>query len=165
MELDELDEMIVGLGIEPSVDELEDLCEAFENDFVKKPFTINGLNVKVILHNSRVKGYEEYPETFVHLITRKSKSGHRVFDRNRANRIHWIKCILENRDEEEVLYFEHKEGNGAIRDYYWYKAEDFLVIMEEITPDYMIITSFYIDSNYNRKYYQKKYESYLKNRA
>ena len=165
MELHALEELIVSLGIEPTNDELEELCEVFEDNFVTKPFTINGLNVKVILHDSKVQGYEEYPETFVHLITRKSKSGHRVFDRNRTNRIHWIKCILENSEEEEVLCFKHTEGNGAVRDYYWYQAEDFLVIMEEVTPDYIIITSFYIDDKYNRNYYQKKYEAYLKNQA
>jgi hypothetical protein len=165
MELHELDELIIGLDIEPTDNELEELCEAFEIDFIKNPFKVNGLNVKVISHNSKVSGFEEYPETFVHLITRKSKSGHRVFDRNRANRIHWIKCILENHEDEDILCLKHTEGNGAIRDYYWYEREDFLVIMKEVTPDYIIITSFYIDDNYKKKYYRKKYESYLKNKA
>ena len=59
MELHELEELIVSLGIEPTNDELEELCEVFEDNFVTKPFTINGLNVKVILHDSKVQGYEE----------------------------------------------------------------------------------------------------------
>tara|TARA_R110002050_G_scaffold14376_10_gene45431 strand:+ start:3892 stop:4389 length:498 start_codon:yes stop_codon:yes gene_type:complete len=163
MSLHSLDELIVGLGIEPDKEDLDLLLAAFQRDFVDNPFTINNLNVKVIIKNAYVEGYEGYPETFVHLITRKSGSGHRVFDRNRANRIHWIRRILENREEEDVLYFQHLEGNGSVRDYYWYETEDFLVIMEEVTPIYLIITSFYIDDDRNRRYYMGKYQAYLKN--
>ena len=163
MSLHSLDELIIGLGIEPDVEDLELLLAEFQRDFVDNPFKVNDLNVKVVTKNSNVDGYEGYPETFVHLITRKSGSGYRVFDRNRANRLHWIRRILEFRDEEDILFFQHLEGNGSIRDYYWYESEDFLVIMEEVTPDYLIITSFYIDDDRNRRYYSGKYQAYLKN--
>lgn len=82
---------------------------------------LNGLMVKVILNSSNVLGYESYPETFVHLITRKGSSRKRVFDRHRANKIHWIRCILENRNEEEITFFQFPEPDGILRDYYWYK--------------------------------------------
>ncbi len=162
MSLHSLDELIFGLGIEPDLEDLELLLAEFQRDFVDNSFKVNNLNVKVITKNSNVDGYESYPETFVHLITRKSKSGYRVFDRNRANRIHWIRQILEFRDEEEILYFQHLEGKGSVRDYYWYETEDFLVIMEEIAPDYLIITSFYIDDDRNRRYYMERYQAFLK---
>ena len=163
MRLHLLDDLIFGLGAEPYQDELDKLYAAFERDFVKNPFTIHGLKVKVVLTNSKVEGYEDYPETFVHLITRKSSSGHRVFDRHRANKIHWVKCILENREEEEILYFQYPEGDGSPRDYFWYEEEDFLVIMKQITPDYLVITSFHIDNDRNRKFYRKRYTWYLEN--
>nr|WP_295929504.1 hypothetical protein [uncultured Dyadobacter sp.] len=124
-------------------------------------FQINGLKVKVILKSSAIPGFEGYPETFVHLITRKASSQQRTFDRHRANKIHWIRCILENRDEEDVLCFQYPEHNGTLRDYYWFKAENFLVIMERITPDYLVITSFHIDGKRNEEYFGKRYQWYL----
>lgn len=163
MSLHLLDDLIHGLGHEPTEEQLDRLYSEYERDFVNAPLQINGLNVKVIERNSNVEGFEEYPETFVHLITRKSSTGHRVFDRHRANKIHWIKVILENRDEEEILFFQYKEGNGSIRDYFWFEEEGLIVVMEQITPDYLIITSFHIDDERNRIFYMKRYDWYCEN--
>jgi hypothetical protein len=162
MELYELDDLIMGLGIEPTTEQLNQLYSAFENDFIGKSFSINGLRVKVILRNARETGYETYPETFVHLITRKSGNGKRIFDRHRANKIHWVKCILENRKQEEVIYFRYREANNRIRDYYWYKEGGFVVIMEQIAPEYLIVTSFHVDAE-NKSYFEKKEKWYRQN--
>ena len=160
MDLIDLDDLINNLGIEPTDKQIDLLFAAFKKDFIDQSISINGLKVKVILKNSKVDGYERFPETFVHLITRKSQSNKRVFDRNRANKIHWVRCILENRNEEEIIYFEYPEDNGSIRDYYWYQEGDFLIIMEKITPDYLIITSFHIDNRRNKEYFEKKLKWY-----
>lgn len=160
MNLHLLNDLIGDLGVEPSEEHINQLYHEFRRDFIENPFILNGLRVKVILTNSNIADYEHYPETFVHLITRKSSSKHRVFDRHRANKIHWIRCILEHADEDDILCFKFREGDGKIRDYFWYEAEDFLVIMEEVTPDILIITSFYIDDDKNRNYYRKRYEDY-----
>ena len=160
MDLSELDDLISNLGIEPTDQQINLLFAAFKRDFIDQSISINGLKVKVILKNSKVDGYEQFPETFVHLVTRKSRSNIRVFDRHRANKIHWVKCILENRNEDEIIFFEYPAEDGSIRDYYWFKDGDFLVIMEKITPDYLIITSFYIDDRRNKEYFEKKLKSY-----
>lgn len=164
MELYELDDLINGLTLEPTLSQLNNLLEVFTRDFLEKDFYINGIKVKVINKNSNVKGFERYPETFVHLITRKGESGKRLFDRHRANKIHWIKCILENRKEDEITFFQYPEDNGKIRDYYWYKDGNFLVIMEKITPDYIVVTSFYIDNKRNVMYFEKKEKWYRNNK-
>lgn len=160
MDLIDLDDLINNLGIEPTDKQIDLLFATFKKDFIDHSISINGLKVKVILKNSKVNGYERFPETFVHLITRKSQSNKRVFDRNRANKIHWVRCILENRNEEEIIYFEYPEDDGSVRDYYWYQDGDFLVIMEKITPDYLIITSFHIDNRKNQEFFEKKFKSY-----
>ncbi len=165
MDLFDLDELIHNLGTEPTNEQLNLLFDEFSRDFVANTLIVEGLTVKVIHRNSTVEGFESFPETFVHLITRKSKGGKRVFDKHRANKIHWIKCILENRNEDEILYFEYLEGNGKIRDYYWFKEGGFLIIMEEITPDYLVITSFNVDDKRNEEYFEKRYNLYLKNRT
>lgn len=165
MDLFGLDNLIPNLGLDPSTDQLNLLFDEFKRDFIDKTLTINGLNIKVILKNSKVEGFEDFPETFVHLITRKGQSKKRNFDRHRANKLHWVRCILENRTEEEITYFEFPEEDGTIRDYYWFKEGAFLVIMEKITPDYLVITSFHIDDQRNQLYFEKRLQWYLKNRA
>ncbi|WP_462266457.1 hypothetical protein [Mucilaginibacter sp.] len=162
MELFGLDDLIYGLGIDPTNDQLDTLFFEFERDFIVSPFTFKGYQVKIALDFSTVDGFEDYPETFVHLITRKGKRNVRVFDRHRANKIHWIRCILEHHDDEEITYFEYPEEDETIREYYWYKDADFLVIMERITPDYIIVTSFHVDDARNRRYFEQK-EAWYRN--
>lgn len=164
MELYELDDLINGLGIDPTAAQLNELLDAYEYDFVHNDLYINGLKVKVVNKPSNVEGFEGYPETFVHLITRKGEKGKRLFDRHRANKIHWIRCILENRKDEEITFFQYPEDDGTLRDYFWYKEENFLVIMEKITPDYMVITSFYIDNKRNKEYFENKEKWYIENK-
>lgn len=165
MDLFKLDDLIHDLGIDPTADQLDLLYKEFEKDFVTDTVIVDGINVKVILENSKVDGFRKYPETFVHLITRKSSGGKRVFDKYRANKIHWVKCILENRNEEDVLCFEYPEEDGDLRYYYWFKDGGFLVIMKKVTPDLLIVTSFHIDDKRNERHFEKRYQWYLNNRA
>lgn len=165
MDLFELDDLIHDLGVDPTDLQLKLLYQEFERDFITGSLIIDDLTVKVIIKNSKVEGFETYPETFVHLITRKSKGGKRVFDKHRANKIHWVRCILENRTEEEIVYFEYPEEDEKVRNYYWFKDGGFLVIMEKVTPDYLIVTSFHIDNKQNEGYFEKRHQWYLNNKA
>jgi len=161
----ELSDLIYDLGINPTYEQLDLLYEEFRRDFIDNILTVNGLNLKVVLRNSNISGFEAYPETFVHLITRKGQSNKRIFDRHRANKIHWVRCILENRTEEDITYFQYPEENNKMRDYYWYKEEGFIVIMEKVTPDYLVITSFHIDNKRNEEHFSKRCQWYLDNKA
>lgn len=165
MDLFDLDDLIPNLGIDPSRKQLDELYAAFEKDFVLSQLTMFGLRVKIISALSDVEGFESYPETFVHLITRKSGGGKRVFDRHRANKIHWVRCILENRNEEDVSCFKYPEEDGTLRDYYWFKEGDFLVIMEKVAPDYLVITSFHIDDRRRREYFEGREKWYIQNKT
>jgi len=158
MELFELDDLINDLGIDPTAEQLDLLYAEFKRDFIDSFLNIDGLNVKVILKNSTLEGFEPYPETFVKLITRDSVGGKRVFDRHRANKIHWIRCILDKRDDDDITFFQYPDKKNDLRDYYWFKNGGFLVVMKKISPDYLVITSFHIDSRHNEEYYEKKLE-------
>jgi hypothetical protein len=159
MDLLDLEPLVGHLGVEPSPAELSAIFTAFRRDFIEHDLFIDGLKVKVVLKDARVEGFEAYPETFVHLITRKSSSGNRVFDPRRANKIHWIRPILENKDADDVKYFEYTEGDGSIRDYYWFEEGQFIVIMKKISPNYMIVTSFNVDPE-NEKYYRDRHNAF-----
>jgi len=76
-----------------------------------------------------------------------------------------IKLILENRNEDEVTFFQFPEPDGILRDYFWYKEGNFLVILEQIMPDYLIVTSFHIDGSRNKAYFEKKERWYRDNRT
>lgn len=161
MDLFNLDDHIPGLGIDPSAEHLEELFQLFKADFLDNEFYLNGCKVMIDVRKSKEKGYEKYPHTFVKIITRGVK-GKRCFDKKRANKIHWIKPILENKDTEDVTCFQFLEADGKTRDYFWFKEGFFLVIMEKIKPDYVIVSCFHIDDDRNQKYYEDKYTKRVK---
>lgn len=161
MDLFNLDDHIPGLGIDPSAEHLEELFQLFKADFLDNEFYLNGCKVMIDVRKSKEVGYEKYPHTFVKIITRGEK-GKRCFDKKRANKIHWIKPILENKDTEDVICFQFLEADGKTRDYFWFKEGFFLVVMEKIRPDYVIVSCFHIDDDRNQKYYEDKYTKRVK---
>lgn len=158
MDLFDLDDLIPSLGIDPSDEHLEELYEIFKRDFIDTPYFLDGTEIFIDLRPSREEGYENYPHTFVKLVSRGNK-GKRNFDRKRANKLHWIKVILDNCDTEDILRFEILESDESIREYFWFKEGDFLVILKRITPNYIIVSGFHIDDDRNRRYYEGKYNN------
>jgi hypothetical protein len=161
MDLLKLKPLIPKLSIDYKQEDLKQLANHFQYDFIDNPFSISGLKIKVITKPVRHGEFRGYPETFVHLITRKNLEKKRVFDPFRANKIHWIKPILLNHRENEIKKFQYKEGSGKMRDYYWFDKGDFIVIMQKIMPDYLVVTSFNIDNKRTRKHYESRYFEYL----
>lgn len=144
------------LDINLNPDQLKKFFNCFEEDFIKTPYELKGKIVKVILKKSRIPDLTEYPETFAHIITRDLKSQRdRFFDCHRANRIHWIKPILENRSSKKILSFKWKDDRGVCRDHYWYFEKDFMVVVGEIGADAVIITSFCVDQEEKAKYHER----------
>lgn len=161
MDLLDLDDHIPNLGIDPSPEHLEELFQLFKTDFIDNEFYFSNCKVITDIRNSKEKGYEKYPHTFVKIITRGPK-GKRCFDKKRANKIHWIKPILENKDTDDITCFQFLEADGKTRDYFWFKEGCFLVVMEKISPNYIIVTCFHIDDDRNQKYYEDKYSNRVK---
>ncbi|MBR0300722.1 MAG: hypothetical protein IJQ93_10450 [Bacteroidales bacterium] len=152
------------------LDKVNKLHDIFERDFFTEGVVIDGehLIVKPYKYAGSDKDqlpreYENYYEKFVHIITRtvkassrKTASSIREFCPKRANRIHWIRPILENADDKRITRFQYMEDDGTIRDYFWYRGKQYIVIVEHIAPDYALITGFCVDAD-NQPYYQKKY--------
>ncbi|MCE1198072.1 MAG: hypothetical protein LWW85_03810 [Marinilabiliales bacterium] len=152
-------------------EKLDELHAVFQEHFMDNPFYLDGKLVRVKRHvyNPQKDGlpdyFTHYFEKFVHVVSRtiatKKGNKQREFRPERANRIHWIKPILENYTDARISNFRFLENNGKIRDYFWYKAKDFIVVMEEVIPDYYLITGFCVDRE-NRVYYAKKEANCLK---
>lgn len=150
---------------EDDEDKLNELNQLFKSQFIDNSVYFQGKKVVVKGYSCNPEKdnlpahFANYYEKFVHIITRKSddKRGNkkRIFRAERANRIHWIKPILENHDDPLISTFSFLEYNGRMRDYFWYKEKNYMVVIEEITKDYMLITGFCIDKS-NKNYYARK---------
>ncbi|MCX6252627.1 MAG: hypothetical protein NTX61_17985 [Bacteroidetes bacterium] len=149
---------------------IDSIYACYLRDFFDQPFQIDHKNIKVkkeFYSNHIADGlpdfYSHYHEKFVHLLTReisgrtKVMSKKRMFKENRANRIHWIKPILQNCSDPRITHFHFSEDDGSVRQYFWYKAKNYIIILEEVKPDYFLITSFCVDIR-NISYYEAKYQ-------
>jgi hypothetical protein len=57
--------------------------------------------------------------------------------------------------------FYYFESSGKIRLYLWAFEVDFIVILQKLgSSSSYLVTSFYIDKNYNKNIYTKRYEAY-----
>lgn len=160
---------------ETELDKIKELHTIFHQDFFEHTVVIDKtpLKVKPYLYRNSKKDnlsidFERFYEKFVHIITRSIKGGKyktaskiREFREERANRVHWIRPILENREDKRITYFQHVENDGTLRDYYWYRGKQYILIVEYIHPDYALITGFCVDSE-NQAYYQNKFINRVK---
>lgn len=159
--LDTLEDLFEYLDLDnPTKDQMEKLYEVFLNDIVENPINIDEIIVGFDDRKSKHHLFKNKPVGFEHVCTRESKiSGRRNFDPDRANKIHWIKKILENRSNSKVKYFERIHTNGKNQRYYWFKEKSFVIIIREITKDLMLVTAFCIDSIEEDRY-KRFYDDY-----
>ncbi len=137
-------------------DELEEIYNNFKATFVDKDFIFEGLKVKINILPAKPKEYSKFNDTFYHLITRDhSVAGMRVFEIHRANRIHWINCILENSKDESIKYYKAKIKEKC-REHFWLFKKDFMVVLEPATDGTQIISAFIVDKNKRMKFMEDK---------
>lgn len=159
--LDELDDLFDDLKIDgPDKNQLFKMYGIFLNDLINNPIIINGKTLKVNRSKSNHPICKNKMKGFEHIITRESKlKGERDFDIERANKIHWIRPIIENVNDIRIKYFEAVNDDGFNQQHYWYEEKGFIVIIREIAPNLMLITSFSIDRGWESKY-KKMYNEF-----
>jgi len=81
-----------------------------------------------------------------------------LFDKYRANRIHWVKQILTQKDSPKIKYFE-KIDQGYLKRHYWFEEKDFVVILKPVSDTLMIVTAFYVEK-LKKDDFQWDYEKY-----
>ena len=141
---------------------IELLYEIFKNDFIdNRTYLAEEIYIDPISNDIEPSVNKE--KIFWHIITRvHQKSKKREFDKERAIRIKWIKSIILNYADTQIKLFYNYEKNNKIRLYLWAYNVDFVVIIQKLGKrSSYLVTSFYIDKNYNRNIYQKRYESYI----
>jgi len=158
--LDDLEDLFDDLEIVgPTAVQLAKMHEIYRDDFFHDYVAVDGKEITVKHQKSWVKGFEDLPETFVHLITREpSKGKPRIFDKFRANRLHWVKQILIQKDNPKIKYFEKKDM-GYMKKHYWFEEKDFVVILKPVTEKLMIVTAFYVE-DLKKKDFEWNYKTY-----
>lgn len=156
------------------VEKVKALHGIFCKDFFTDGVYVDGerINVKPYKYSKSGKDkllidYEEFTEKFVHIITRtvkestrKTASNIREFRPERANRIHWIRPILENHEDKRITRFTYIESDGAEREYFWFRAKHYIVVLEHY-GSFDLITAFCVDAE-NQPYFQNKYVKRVK---
>ena len=161
MDLEDLEELFEELDYnKPTPSQIYQMYGIYLNDFIRNPLQIKGRIVKCNANPSNHWLFKGKPSTFVHIITRESKiKKMRDFDHQRANRIHWIRPILERANDTLIWYFERLNEDNENCEYYWYESKDFLVILKQIEPDVLLVTSFYVDKDSKTKF-RRWYQEY-----
>ena len=146
IDLDDLNDLFDDLNdVMPTPQQLLNMHEIYRDDFVHDYVEIDGCKLTLKNQKSWLKGFEGLPETFVHLLTREESFGKpRKFDKSRANKIHWVKQILIQKDDGRIKYFE-KIDKGYLKRHYWFKAKKFVVILKPVNPDLLLVTAFHAD--------------------
>jgi len=164
--LSELSDMFEDLSVDrPTPDQLYQMYGVFLNDIKKNPICIKGKTLTFDRTISKHPVCRGKYVGFEHIITRESTyKGKRDFDRDRANKLHWIKPIIENVNDARIKYFEQINADGFNQQFYWYEAKSFLIIVREVNPELFLITSFSVDVMEKPKF-KTWYEEYKKRKT
>jgi hypothetical protein len=162
IELNELEPLYDKIPLESDSALKDELFAIFKADFIDNQFYVDGKKVKIIYQKSNMPGFRQYPETFVHIVTRESHiSGKRNFEPNRANRIHWIKNILLQSNDSRIKFFQYRDEKGVLKDHYWYEDYNFMVVLKPLSPDTLIVTAFCVDQ-LEKPTYKRRLNEYRK---
>lgn len=138
----------------------------FRHDFILNTPQFNG--VKVIIRKEPMDGNKEHG--FIHMthedFSHKSKDPNdRTPDFRRCERLPWVRPIIENYECAmknacgKILYWEEL-FRGYVRVHLLYEDERFLVVLERRNDVYMIITSFYLNKDWELEKRKQKYLRY-----
>lgn len=108
--------------------------------------------------------------THVNLLHTSNDPNDRVPDLRRSERLNWVKPIIEHyecsieNDCGKILYWEEM-FRGRIRCNLLFEEERFQIVLEKVKTVYFLITSFYIEKDWELSKRKKKYETYIKQKT
>ncbi|WP_025146588.1 hypothetical protein [Pedobacter jeongneungensis] len=78
-----------------------------------------------------------------------------MYDCQRANRVHWIKPILQAHPCKDILYYRWKDEKGVCKHHYWAFSLDFMIVTVDVKPDEQIVTTFCVDKDSKAEFYTR----------
>lgn len=160
-DLDMVEDLFKDLDLDaPNAEQMYKLFGVFKKDMIDEPIYINEIQVAYDKNRSKHPLFKGKPVGFEHICTRESNhSKIRNFDRERANKIHWIKPVIHFKENARIRYFERIHANGKNQQYYWFHEKDYVVIIREITLTLQLVTAFKVD-NLNQTKFKSWYDGY-----
>ena len=148
-----------GSSLQLDIDKLYGL---YHNDFViAPPSIVDSSPVYVNTHPDKSRWGGKYPHGFTHMVTRGKTD--RTIDYDRAQKLPWVKAILDNYTMPEVTGFWTTTPEGD-KLFLWLQDLDFVVIIcpkhentIAVGQNRVIITAYHIDQHWMRRDLQKKY--------
>lgn len=148
----------------------KELYKTFKKMFFEDKIEFNGLPIRV----KKSPKWGEYESAFIHLTCetnspKPSDVNDRDPDFRRAERLHWIKPVIENYPcryncdncEGILMYEECYKGNvNIVRTKLFFPKFNYIVILEKRSAYYELITAFYINPGFQNKNINKHYEKY-----
>ena len=118
------------------------LRQIYDRDIVpEKRIIFRGKPLNPTPHESKI----DLDRHFFHLTTKTidEKTKQRDYDKNRCERLHWLKFHIEERKKEQVLVFSVKEPSG-IRTYIYDIVEKYVIVLEPLRKvhEYYLLTWF-----------------------
>ena len=94
------------------------------------------------------------------------KTRRRVFEQQRAERLHWVAYHLEERSPERLIIFSYEDridGRSVVRTYLYDKEEQYIIILQpyRTKSEYYLLTAYYLDRKYAKRQIEKKYKRRL----
>lgn len=101
---------------------------------------------------------------FWHLSSRDDKAtGERLPDLRRSERLPWVRPMIDQPNQPEVLDWDFEEADGTVKTYVWLRDHDFVVIMKKYpNQNRRLITSFWIEHGNTRRKMQKKHDNRIR---
>lgn len=148
------------LNLDPwQIDTYEKLYKIFCLDF-KSSNTLYFKKEKIIIFSYNHHLLDGKEKVFWHITNREDKAySDRLPDLRRAERINWIRPIIENYTSSDIYCFDFTESSQKINTYLWLYKHDFVVILQRLNREnYTIITAFYISYDNKRRDLLNKYQ-------
>jgi hypothetical protein len=134
---------------------LNALYEYFKQDFVYTKPVYKGTKLWL----KRLPLRDEREATFYHITTTGKDENNRTLDIPRAERIRWIKPIIEIEDKKILVWENERKKEENILLYL--KEENFLIVLRKRKHGILFWTSYYTDKCYKHKLL-REYENYHK---
>lgn len=150
---------ILDLGRVEASTLIEYLYDIFGRDFIHRKTMLGG-SLWIDPRSDRKDDGKE--QAFWHLVTR-GKPGDRFPDFRRAERLEWVRQIIELPQHDSIRMFYHRESNPKqdIRLYLWAEEHDFVVIVQRLgKTKAFLVTSFYVDQRGTRDSYRRRLKHY-----
>jgi hypothetical protein len=134
---------------------MDTLYQTFLGDLVQQNNTLLGKPVYV----PRKLEADGKHERFWHVITDPHSPRVQDVQHARAEKIPWIKSVIDNFQRPEVLAYEIKKGRD-LKLYLYIPEQQFMLILVDRGNEYFFVTAYHIPYTYMINQYNREYKKY-----